>query len=408
VSRSLPDQFPPDRPLPQPSLHRRPLLNRRLTGLGTTIFAEMSARAVATGSINLGQGFPDTDGPVKIAQIAADAILAGRGNQYPPGPGIPELRQAIAGHAARFYGLRYDPADEILVTAGATEAVAAALLAMVEPGDEVIAFEPYYDSYAANIAMAGGVRVPVTLRPPDFRPDLDELANAITERTRLILLNTPHNPTGSVFTRDELAAIARLAVDRDLLVVADEVYEHLVFSGEHVPIASFPGMRERTVTISSAGKTFSFTGWKIGWVKATPELVTAVKTTKQFMTYVSGGPFQYAVAEALALPDEYYTALREDLKAKRDLFVPGLAALGFTVYPPQGTYFVTADIAGLDERDGVEFCRTLPERAGVVAIPSAVFYDDKAAARTLVRFAFCKRPEVLTEALARLSRLTTR
>jgi len=408
VSRSLPDQFPPDRPLPQPSLHRRPLLNRRLTGLGTTIFAEMSARAVATGSINLGQGFPDTDGPVKIAQIAADAILAGRGNQYPPGPGIPELRQAIADHAARFYGLRYDPADEILVTAGATEAVAAALLALVEPGEEVIAFEPYYDSYAANIAMAGGVRVPVTLRPPDFRPDLDELANAITERTRLILLNTPHNPTGSVFTRDELAAIARLAVDRDLLVVADEVYEHLVFSGEHVPIASFPGMRERTVTISSAGKTFSFTGWKIGWVKATPELVTAVKTTKQFMTYVSGGPFQYAVAEALALPDEYYTALREDLKAKRDLFVPGLAALGFTVYPPQGTYFVTADIAGLDERDGVEFCRTLPERAGVVAIPSAVFYDDKAAARTLVRFAFCKRPEVLTEALARLSRLTTR
>jgi len=385
----------------------RPLLNRRLAGLGTTIFAEMSARAVATGSINLGQGFPDQDGPVKIAQIAADAILGGRGNQYPPGPGIPELRQAIADHAARFYGLRYDPADEILVTAGATEAVAAALLALVEPGDEVIAFEPYYDSYAANIAMAGGTRVPVTLRPPGFRPDAVELANAITERTRLILLNTPHNPTGSVFTRDELAAIAELAVERDLLVVSDEVYEHLVFDGEHVPIASFPGMRERTVTISSAGKTFSFTGWKIGWVQATPELVAAVKTTKQFMTYVSGGPFQYAVAEALALPDEYYTALREDLKARRDLFVPGLAALGFEVFPPQGTYFVTADIAGLDDRDGIEFCRTLPERAGVVAIPSAVFYDDKAAARTLVRFAFCKRPEVLTEALARLSRLTT-
>src|SRR5580658_2772804 len=353
----------------------------------------MSARAVATGSINLGQGFPDTDGPVKIAQIAADAILAGRGNQYPPGPGIPELRQAIADHAARFYGLRYDPAEEILVTAGATEAVAAALLALVEPGDEVIAFEPYYDSYAANIAMAGGVRVPVTLRPPGFRPDPGELAKAITKRTRLILLNTPHNPTGSVFTRDELAAIARLAVERDLLVVTDEVYEHLVFDGEHVPIVSFPGMRERTV--------------KISWVQATPELVAAVKTTKQFMTYVSGGPFQYAVAEALALPDEYYTALREDLKARRDLFVPGLAALGFEVFPPQGTYFVTADIAGLDHRDGIEFCRTLPERAGVVAIPSAVFYDDKAAARTLVRFAFCKRPEVLTEALARLSRLTT-
>ena len=421
VSQSPPDQPPPDQPVPgqpvpdppqpdwpqhdQPQ-HDRPLLNRRLAGLGTTIFAEMSARAVATGSINLGQGFPDTDGPVKIAQIAADAILSGRGNQYPPGPGIPELRQAIADHAARFYGLRYDPADEILVTAGATEAVAAALLALVEPGDEVIAFEPYYDSYAANIAMAGGIRVPVTLRPPDFRPDIEALARAITERTRLILLNTPHNPTGSVFTRDELAAIASIAVDRDLLVVSDEVYEHLVFDGEHVPIASFPGMRERTVTISSAGKTFSFTGWKIGWVEATAELVTAVKTTKQFMTYVSGGPFQYAVAEALALPDEYYTALAADLKAKRDLLVPGLAALGFTVYRPQGTYFVTTDISPLDTRDGVEFCRTLPERAGVVAIPSAVFYDDKAAARTLVRFAFCKRPEVLTQALARLSQLT--
>jgi N-succinyldiaminopimelate aminotransferase len=401
-----PDQPAPDQPAPDQPAPKRPLLNQRLAGLGTTIFAEMSARALATGSINLGQGFPDTDGPVKIAQLAADAILSGRGNQYPPGLGIPELRQAIADHAARFYGLRYDPADEILVTAGATEAVAAALLALVEPGDEVIAFEPYYDSYAANIAMAGGVRVPVTLRPPDFRPNLDELAQAVTERTRLILLNTPHNPTGSVFTRDELAAIARLAVERDLLVVSDEVYEHLVFEGEHVPIASFPGMRERTVRISSAGKTFSFTGWKIGWVTATPELVTAVKTTKQFMTYVSGGPFQYAVAEALALPDEYYTALAADLKAKRDLLVPGLAALGFTVYPPQGTYFVTTDIAGLDTRDGVEFCRTLPERAGVVAIPSAVFYDDKAAARTLVRFAFCKRPEVLTQALARLARLT--
>ena len=278
----------------------------------------MSARAVATGSINLGQGFPDRDGPPVVAQAAADAILAGRGNQYPPGPGIPELRQAIAAHDERFWGLRYDPADEVLVTAGATEAIAAAMLALVEPGDEVIAFEPYYDSYAANIAMAGGVRVPVTLRPPDFRPDPDELAQAVTERTRLILLNTPHNPTGSVFTPDELAAIANLAVERDLLVVSDEVYEHLVFDGEHLPIAGFPGMRERTVSVSSAGKTFSFTGWKIGWVKAAPELVTAVKTAKQFLTYVSGGPFQYAVAEALALPDEYYARLRDDLRAQRD------------------------------------------------------------------------------------------
>jgi N-succinyldiaminopimelate aminotransferase len=387
---------------------KRPLLNRRLDGLGTTIFAEMSARAVATGSINLGQGFPDTDGPAQVAQEAADAIMAGRGNQYPPATGVPELRRAITAHAERFYGLSYDPDTEVLVTAGATEAVAATLLALVEPGDEVIAFEPYYDSYAANIAMAGGVRVPVTLRPPGFRPDLDQLARAITERTRLILLNSPHNPTGSVFTRDELAAIARLAVDRDLLVVTDEVYEHLVFEGHHVPIVGFPGMRERTVTISSAGKTFSFTGWKIGWVKATPELVTAVKTAKQFMTYVNGGPFQYAVAKALALPDRYYAALCADLKARRDLFTAGLSDIGFEVYRPEGTYFVTTDIAVLGERDGMEFCRTLPERAGVVAIPSSVFYDDKEAARTQVRFAFCKRPEVLTEALTRLSRLSGR
>jgi N-succinyldiaminopimelate aminotransferase len=383
----------------------RPLLNRRLEGLGTTIFAEMSARAIATGSINLGQGFPDRDGPVTVAQAAADAILAGRGNQYPPGPGIPELRRAIAAHDERFYRLRYDPDDEVLVTTGATEAIAAAMLALVEPGDEVIAFEPYYDSYAANIAMAGGVRVPVTLRPPDFRPDTGELAQAVTPRTRLILLNTPHNPTGSVFTSGELAAIANLAVERDLLVVTDEVYEHLVFDGEHVPIAEFPGMRERTVSVSSAGKTFSFTGWKIGWVKAAPELVTAVKTAKQFLTFVSGGPFQYAVAEALALPDEYYAQLRDNLRAQRDLLVSGLRDIGFEVYEPQGTYFVTADIRGLGEQDGVEFCRTLPDRVGVVAIPSAVLYDHKEAARSHVRFAFCKRPEVLTEALKRLSQL---
>jgi len=388
----------------QPSA-KRPLLNRRLEGLGTTIFAEMSARAVATGSINLGQGFPDRDGPARIARAAADAILQGRGNQYPPGPGVPELRQAIAAHAKRFYGLSYDPDTEVLVTAGATEAVAATMLALVEPGDEVIAFEPYYDSYAANIAMAGGVRVPVTLRPPGFRPDLDELAGKITDQTRLILLNSPHNPTGSVFTRAELAAIARLAVERDLLVVTDEVYEHLAYQGEHVPIASFPGMRERTVSISSAGKTFSFTGWKIGWVQAAPELVTAVKTAKQFLTFVNGGPFQYAIAEALALPDEYFTALRDELRVQRDLLTAGLSEIGFEVYPPEGTYFVIADIKPLGERDGIEFCRTLPQRVGVVAIPAAVLYDHAEAARTQVRFAFCKRPEILTEALARLSRL---
>jgi N-succinyldiaminopimelate aminotransferase len=385
---------------------RRPLLNRRLEGLGTTIFAEMSARAVATGAVNLGQGFPDVDGPREIAEAAADAIMRGKGNQYPPGPGIPELRMAIANHQQRFYGLSYDPDTGILVTAGATEAIAASLLALLEPGDEVIAFEPYYDSYAANIAMAGATRVPVTLKAPDFRPDLDELAAKITARTRLILLNSPHNPTGSVFTRDELQAIADIAIARDLLVVTDEVYEHLTYDREHVPIARFDGMRERTVSVSSAGKAFSFTGWKIGWVTATPELVSAVKTTKQFMTYVSGGPFQYAVAEALALPDEYFTSLATDLKKKRDLLAGGLKDIGFEVYRPDGTYFITTDIAPLGEKDGVEFCMSLPERAGVVAIPSAVFYDDAEAGRTQVRFAFCKREEILEEALSRLAALT--
>ena len=386
------------------------MLNRRLAGLGTTIFAEMSARAVATGSINLGQGFPDTDGPRDIAQAAADAILHGRGNQYPPGPGIPELRTAIAEHQRRFYDLTYDPDTEVLVTAGATEAIAAALIALVEPGDEVIAFEPYYDSYVANIAMAGGIRVPVTLRPPDFRPSLDELSNAVTDKTRLILLNTPHNPTGAVFDRAILEGIAKIAVEADLLVVTDEVYEHLVYTGnhgaiEHCPIVQFPGMRERTVSISSAGKAFSFTGWKIGWVTSTPELVAAVRTVKQFLTFVSGGPFQYAVAQALALPDSYYTGLSDDLRRKRDLLVGGLAEIGFTVYQPDGTYFVTTDVASLGERDGIEFCLGLPERAGVVAIPSVVFYDDKQAGRTQVRFAFCKREEVLREALARLAKI---
>jgi N-succinyldiaminopimelate aminotransferase len=379
------------------------LLNRRLDGMGTTIFAEMSALALHTGSVNLGQGFPDVDGPRVIAAAAAAAIMEGRGNQYPPGPGIPELRRAVAGHQKRFYGQDVDPDTEVLVTAGATEAIAAALIALMEPGDEAIAFEPYYDSYAACVAMAGGTRVPVTLRPPGFRPDLDALRAAITPRTRLILLNSPHNPTGAVFSHAELADIAALACEHDLLVVSDEVYEHMVFDGEHVPIAALPGMRERTVTISSAAKTFSFTGWKIGWVTGTPELVTAVRTVKQFLTYVTGGPFQYAVAEALALPDAYYASISAGLRVKRDLMCAGLAEAGFEVYRPAGTFFITTDIGGLGEKDGMDFCRELPRRAGVVAIPSSVFYDDKEAGRTQVRFAFCKKEEVLREALARLA-----
>jgi N-succinyldiaminopimelate aminotransferase len=382
---------------------QRPLLSRRLEGLGTTIFAEMSARALATGAVNLGQGFPDVDGPAAIAQAAADAVLTGKGNQYPPGPGIPELRQAIAGHQQRFYGLAYDPATEVFVTAGATEAVAATLLALLESGDEVIAFEPYYDSYAANIAMAGATRVPVTLKAPDFRPDLDELERKITARTRLLLINTPHNPTGTVLTGEELRKIAGIATRHDLIVVTDEVYEHLAFDRPHIPLATFPGMRERTVSISSAGKTFSFTGWKVGWATASPELIAAVKTTKQFMTFVASGPFQYAIAEALSLPDSYYERLRADLKAKRDMLAAGLRDIGFGVYQPEGTYFITTDIAPLGENDGVEFCLGLPARAGVVAIPAVLFYDDKEAGRTMVRFAFCKRPEILEEALKRLA-----
>ncbi|PWI42505.1 pyridoxal phosphate-dependent aminotransferase [Streptomyces sp. ICBB 8177] len=380
----------------------RPVLNRRLDGHGTTIFAEMSALAVATGAINLGQGFPDTDGPEEVREAAVRALREGRGNQYPPGPGVPELRVAVADHQRRFYGLEFDPDREVLVTAGATEAIAAALLALLEPGDEVIAFEPFYDSYAACIAMAGAVRVPLTLRAPDFRPDLDALRDAVTPRTRLLLLNSPHNPTGMVLTRDELTAIAALAVERDLLVVTDEVYEHLVYDGEHVPLISLPGMRERTVSISSSGKTFSFTGWKVGWVTGSAELVAAVRTAKQYLTFVSSGPFQYAIAEALRLPDGYFGTFREQLRGKRDLLTAGLADAGLEVHRPQGTYFVTADIAPLGEKDGIAFCRQLPERCGVVAVPNAVFYDDPDAGRSQVRFAFCKREEVLREAVARL------
>ncbi|WP_426403838.1 pyridoxal phosphate-dependent aminotransferase [Streptomyces sp. R-07] len=387
----------------------RPLLNRRLAEFGTTIFAEMSALAARTGSINLGQGFPDTDGPEEIREAAVRALRDGRGNQYPPGPGVPELRSAIADHQRERYGLAYDPDTEVLVTAGATEAIAAALLALVEPGDEVIALEPYYDSYAACIAMAGGTRVPVTLRPHEgtYVLDLDELRAAVTDRTRLILLNTPHNPTGTVLTRAELTAVAELAVERDLLVVTDEVYEHLVFDdAEHLPIASLPGMRERTVTIGSAGKTFSFTGWKVGWITASPGLTSAVRSAKQFLTYVSSGPFQYAVAEALRLPAAYFDRLRADLAAKRDLLSEGLAQAGFEVYRPAGTYFVTTDIRPLGATDGFDFCRSLPERAGVVAIPNAVFYDHREAGAPFVRFAFCKQTEVLEEAVSRLKALS--
>jgi N-succinyldiaminopimelate aminotransferase len=382
----------------------RPALNRRLQGFGTTIFAEMSALAVATGAVNLGQGFPDTDGPSEVLEAAIAAMRAGQ-NQYPPGPGIAELRQAVAEHQRHWYGLDYDPDTEVLVTAGATEAIAAALLSLLEPGDEVIAFEPYYDSYAACIAMAGAERRPMTLRAPTFAFDPDELRRAVTPKTRLILLNSPHNPTGKVFSAEELAAIAGVAIEHDLLVITDDVYEHLVFDGRHRPLATLPGMRDRTVMISSGGKTFSFTGWKIGWVCSTPELVAAVRTAKQFLTYVSGAPFQPAIATGLRLPDEYFEEFTADLRSKRDRLCAGLEEAGFTVFRPQGTYFVTTDIRSLGETDGMAFCRSLPERCGVVAVPNVVFYDDVDEGRPLVRFAFCKRHDVIDEAIARLKDL---
>jgi N-succinyldiaminopimelate aminotransferase len=383
-----------------------PYLVERLREFGTTIFAEMSALAVSTNSINLGQGFPDTDGPDVIAHAAMDAIRDGRGNQYPPGIGIPELRNAIAEHQQRFYGLSYDADAEVLVTAGATEAIAASMLALAGPGDEVVAFEPYYDSYAACIAMGGAQRRLVTLRPPTYEFDPDELRRAISARTKVLLLNSPHNPTGKVFSRDELQLIADLAIAHDLVVVTDEVYEHLVYEGEHVPLATLPGMRDRTVTISSGGKTFAFTGWKIGWVCASPALTAAVKTAKQFLTYVNGGPFQYAIATGLRLGDDYYASFLASMRDKRDRLCAGLEQAGFEVFRPQGTYFVTTDIRALGESDGLAFCRALPERCGVVAIPNVVFYDDKVAGASLVRWACCKRPEVIDEACARLKVLS--
>jgi N-succinyldiaminopimelate aminotransferase len=388
------------------SSQRLPHLTAKLQGFGTTIFAEMSALAVSTGSVNLGQGFPDTDGPREVLDAAIDAINGGQ-NQYPPGPGIPVLRQAIAEHQQRFYGLAYDPDTEVLVTAGATEALAGALLGLLDTGDEVVLFEPMYDSYQACIALAGAVARPVTLRPPAYGFDPDELRAAITPKTKLLLVNTPHNPTGKVLDRAEMQAIADLAIEHDLIVVTDEVYEHLLFDGaEHIAMATLPGMRERTLSISSGGKTFNTTGWKIGWLCGPPPLVAAARTAKQFLTFVNGGPFQHGIARGLALPTEFFTALSADMQAKRDRLLPGLVEAGFAVYPTSGTYFVTVDIRPLRaDGDGMAFCRELPHRCGVVAIPNVVFYANKHEGRHLVRFAFCKRPEVLDEVVVRLKGL---
>ncbi len=380
-------------------------LTRRLQPFTTTIFATMSELALATDSVNLGQGFPDADGPAELREVAVSAIREGR-NQYPPSHGVPELRQAVASHQLAWYGIDLDPEQEVLVTVGATEAIAAAMLALCDPGDEVVMFEPTYDSYAATASMAGATPRLVRLHAPDWHFHPDELAAAVGPRTKMVLLNSPHNPTGKVFSPEELAQVAALCRAHDLLAVTDEVYEHLVFEGSHVPLATLPGMRERTLTISSGGKTFSFTGWKVGWLSGPAPLVAAVRAAKQFLTYTSPAPFQLAIAQGLGSAPEAMGRLASELEARRDQLCAGLGALGYEVFRPAATYFATTDIAAVaGGLSAQEFCLALPGRCGVVAIPSSVFYDatDPDAGRTLVRWAFCKRADVLDDALTRLA-----
>jgi len=374
--------------------------------LSPTIFAEMSALATKTGAINLGQGFPDEDGPAEVLDAAKRAIDAGL-NQYPPGIGMPMLREAIADHQQRFYGLTPDPDTEVLVTAGATEALAATILALTEPGDEVVTFEPFYDSYAAMIALGGAEHRTVALRAPDFQPDLDELRRTVTDRTRLILINNPHNPTGAVLSRETLSTIVELAHRHDAIIVSDEVYEHLTFGVAHTPIATLPGAVDRTVTISSGGKTFNTTGWKIGWLTAPQSILQAILAVKQFLTFVNGAPFQPAIAVGLGLPDSYFDRIALDLAHKRDVLSAGLRKAGFTVSEPRGSYFVVADAAALGFSDAAAFCRQLPDLAGVVAVPISAFVSDenKGEYASLVRFAFCKRVDVLERASAQLASL---
>ncbi|MBB3045253.1 pyridoxal phosphate-dependent aminotransferase [Nocardioides soli] len=379
------------------------MLAHRLEGIPPTIFSEMSALAARTRAVNLGQGFPDVDGPPEVIARAVQALENGH-NQYAPGAGVPALRQAIARHQQRHYGIELDPDRQVAVTTGCTEGVAAALLGLVNPGDEVVVLEPYYDSYPAMLQMAGGVRRPVTLRAPDFRLDPDELRAAVTPRTRFVLLNSPHNPTGTVLTRAELQAVADVAVEHDLVVITDEVYEHLVYDDHvHVPLATLPGMFERTLTLSSAGKSYSFTGWKVGWASGPAELVGALLAAKQWLTFTSGSPLQPAVAYALDEAADFPVALAAELREKRDLLCSGLAEVGLDVRVPEGTYFATTDIADLGWPDGRAFCQALPERAGVVAIPAQAFYDSDAG-RHQVRWAFCKESAVIEEGVARLAK----
>lgn len=380
---------------------------QRLQGVGQSIFTTMSALAVRTGSINLGQGFPDKDGPSSVIERAVEAARAGV-NQYPPGIGIPALREAIAGHQQRHYGIELDPATDVVVTTGCTEAIAASILGLVERGDEVVVVEPYYDSYVAMLQMAGAVRRPVTLSAPDFRLDVDALRAAISDQTKFLLLNTPHNPTGTVFSREELQAVADLAIEHDVVVISDEVYEHLVFDDHrHVPIASLPGMFERTLTLSSVGKSWSLTGWKVGWATGPADLVAATMNAKQWLSFTSGAPLQPAVAHALEHEIPFTVQLTADLQAGRDLLCDGLRAAGLEPHVPEGTYFTSTDVSHLGWNDGMEFCLALPERAGVVGIPMQAFYDSDAG-RHLVRWAFCKDAGVIKDGVVRLAQANLR
>lgn len=376
----------------------------RLRPFASTIFAEMTELAVRHGAVNLGQGFPDSDGPAAMLETARTAIADGV-NQYPPGRGVPALRRAITADRARRYGVEYDPDRQILVTVGATEALAAAILGLVEPGEEVVLIEPYYDSYAAAVALAGATRRTARLVPDGdgFALDLDSLRAAITPKTRMLLLNSPHNPTGTVLGRADLQAIADLAAEHDLLVLADEVYEHLTFDGhEHISISTLPGMFERTVVVSSAAKTFSVTGWKIGWACGPAPLIDGVLAAKQFLTFVGGGPFQPAVAYALEHELDWVAGLRDSLSDKRLRLSKALSEAGFGVKRSDGTYFVCTDISPLTTSDALTFCRELPDRLGVAAVPLSVFADDKPSWNHLVRWAFCKQDQTLDEAIRRL------
>jgi N-succinyldiaminopimelate aminotransferase len=380
---------------------RIPHLTARLQGFGTTIFAEMTRLALEHDAVNLGQGFPDFEGPEFIKDAAIEAIRGGH-NQYCRSHGVVALNRAVAEHRERFYGLRYDPDDEVTVLHGATEAIASTLQALCDVGDEVILFEPFYDSYRATVAMAGAVDRVVTLHAPSFTYRPEDLEAAISPKTKAIILNSPHNPSGKVFSRQELEHVASLCVRHDLIAITDEVYEHLVFEGQHLPLATFPGMRERTVMISSTGKTFSFTGWKIGFICAPVALSRAIRTAHQFITFCNGTPFQHAMAKALAAPDDYYENFVTSYRARRDRLCNGLRDVGFEVIVPAGTYFVCVDIRPLGFADDMTLCRRLPEAVGVAAIPNSAFYLDKRAGRHLVRFAFCKSDPVLDEGIDRL------